>query len=606
MPQRLWLKGGIMKTIKEMISSLFITSVRNNNIELDMTEEQLRRHRMCTSIQYIGQYISVVFSFFLRLATTEVEQGKIILGLILFSIYYFNNTIVRSIEGLFNAIEEQDRNDLDEELSDNCANTLEKTRGQVKSRDEKHGYWYILNNSEILSTVKNVLATDWGIEINFPLKVFSVFVTIATAIVAIVTEKTIDSRIMVSLILCTLILGFFIKFEHTKRIRNTYKVWRESGKKRDSYRADLINSASLCREDFDYRINEYRAVIKEERKAGLLNIRSNTIANILSSFLQCSFQLIYIWMFVSSVGIENVTVGDIAVMTGGITIIASINRQLDRIIDALFHKINVINSLEPYMNDFESIITVLRNNSSVEKKNVDEIVFPSIEIGYEEDSENDMPFKLISDKPIRLRRGDVAILKGASGSGKSTLVKVLTGQLIQDNVEGLVTADYYMYYCKDHSLGNTNSLFDELFIKGEADLEKMKDILLNLHLWQEFSYNCKDVWQWLKEKKFVTLSDGQKQRIVCAKLLYLLNDKIDLVAFDEATSGLDADDTYGEGDAQEVLEYIIRFCNKDRKRIVIIATHQNTDKLVSKIHSEYNVRNFVFRKNGTKNVVFES
>lgn len=592
-----------MKTVTLLIKTFFMQSLRKENHELDMTKEQLRNHRIYTGIHNVRNYLGIFFSFFLRFATTYVENGKVVVGLILFCLYYFSNTITNSINGLLETITEHDKNNFNEELEDKTVYALELSRGQVKSKDEKHNCFYILNNSEILSTVKNVLTIDWAMEIDFPFKIISIINAIISAFILVITEKTLSPRIMITLIFGTLILGLVIKYYYIKRIRDTHKIRRESDQKRYSHTADLINSANICEVDFKYRINELRSIISEERKIGLKTIKNNTISNVFSSLLQCSFQLTYIVMYVKTVGIENITAGSIAIMTGGITIIGSINRQLYTIIDGLLGKVSRIDSLKPYMEDFENISDVIRNKSNMEKKNVDEIVFPSIEIGYEEDSENDIPFKLISNKPIKIARGEVGILKGASGSGKSTLMKVLTGLLVQDNVDGLVKADYYMYYCKDHTLGLTNSLYDELFCKREADLEKMKDILENLHLWQELSHNCKDVWMWLKEKKFSQLSDGQKQRIICAKILYWLDDKIDLVAFDEATSGLDADDTNGEGDAQSILEYIIRYCNKDKKRIVLIATHQDTERLKRRILPEYNVKSFVFRKNGSKNEI---
>ena len=594
---------------KDLIKIILAKRLRKENAELDMPAKHLRYYRRCTAIDNIGGYLSVFFSFFLRLATTYVDNGKVLIGLILFCMFYFSKTIIASINGLLESINENKNNRFEEELSDRCVYTLEMTRGLVKGRDKEHNCLYTLNNSEILSTVKNVLGEDWNLEIVFPFKVLSVFIAIISAIVAIATENTLTPEVMSALIGCTLVFGFIIKYAHVKRMRGTHEIRYDSVRKRSSHRQDLVNSTSVCDIDFKYRIGELRNIINEERKVGLKTIKSNTISNVLTSVLQCSFQLAYILLFVRRVGIENITTGSIAVMTGGITIIGTINGQLDSIVSTILRKISRVDAVEAYMENFENISDVLRNRASMEKKHTNKIVFPKIEIGYAEDSENDIPFKLItaSEEPIVIEAGDVVLLNGASGSGKSTLMKVLTGQLVQENVEGLVKADYYMYYCKDHSLGMTNTLYDELFCKREADHEKMKDILLNLHLWQEFSNNCKDVWQWLKEKKFSQLSDGQKQRIICAKILYWLDENVDLVAFDEATSGLDADDTNGEGDAQTILEYIIRYCNKDKKRMVLIATHQDTEKLQNNIKSEYKIKNFVFKKNGARNeIVLES
>ena len=64
----------------------------------------------------------------------------------------------------------------------------------------------------------------------------------------------------------------------------------------------------------------------------------------------------------------------------------------------------------------------------------------------------------------------------------------------------------------------------------------MQTILENLHLWCEIKSNCFDVWKWMKEKRFdQSLSNGQKQRLILAKMLYWLNDDIDVLVLDECT-----------------------------------------------------------------------
>ena len=113
--------------------------------------------------------------------------------------------------------------------------------------------------------------------------------------------------------------------------------------------------------------------------------------------------------------------------------------------------------------------------------------------------------------------------------------------------------------------------YNDRFIKA------MEDILKNLNLWYEIESISHDVWQFMKEKKFeYYLSNGQKQRLILAKILYFLDNDIDALILDEATSGLDSDNNM-EIDAQNVLEYIVKFANEDKKRIVVISTHQNLD-----------------------------
>ena len=109
----------------------------------------------------------------------------------------------------------------------------------------------------------------------------------------------------------------------------------------------------------------------------------------------------------------------------------------------------------------------------------------------------------------------------------------------------------------------------------------------------------------MKEKKFeYYLSNGQKQRLILAKILYFLNDDIDALILDEATSGLDNDNAT-DIDAQNVLEYIINYANKDKKRIIIISTHQNLDNFKKNIKKEYNIKEFEFIKADEKSIINE-
>lgn len=134
----------------------------------------------------------------------------------------------------------------------------------------------------------------------------------------------------------------------------------------------------------------------------------------------------------------------------------------------------------------------------------------------------------------------------------------------------------------------------------------MQTILEKLHLWCEIKSNCFDVWKWMKEKQFEqSLSNGQKQRLILAKMLYWLDEEIDVMVLDECTSGLDDKAESDSADAERILEYIVRYANKDKRRIVIISTHQNIDGFKQNLANEYTFRNLQFVKEGECNLVKE-
>lgn len=125
-------------------------------------------------------------------------------------------------------------------------------------------------------------------------------------------------------------------------------------------------------------------------------------------------------------------------------------------------------------------------------------------------------------------------------------------------------------------------------------------------MWSEIKANCFEVWKWMKQKQFdQSLSNGQKQRMILAKMLYWLDAKIDVLVLDECTSGLDDKSETDSADAERILEYIVRFANSDKKRIVIISTHQNIDGFKKNLENEYSFRNLKFAKEGEMNLVRE-
>ena len=160
-----------------------------------------------------------------------------------------------------------------------------------------------------------------------------------------------------------------------------------------------------------------------------------------------------------------------------------------------------------------------------------------------------------------------------------------------------------MFYDEKLRFGSL-SIFEELFCcSANPDLAKMQDILENLHLWCEIKSNCVDVWKWMAQKEYEQLSNGQKQRLILAKMLYWMDEQIDVMVLDECTSGLDDKSELDSADAERILEYIVRYANSDKKRIIIIATHQNIDGFKKNLADEFVFSNLRFSKRKGENLV---
>ena len=88
-------------------------------------------------------------------------------------------------------------------------------------------------------------------------------------------------------------------------------------------------------------------------------------------------------------------------------------------------------------------------------------------------------------------------------------------------------------------------------------------------------------------------------------MMYWLDETIDVLVLDECTSGLDDKADNDSADAERILEYIVRYANMDKKRIIIIATHQNIDGFKSKLKSDFVFRSFQFVKDEGYNKIME-
>lgn len=305
---------------------------------------------------------------------------------------------------------------------------------------------------------------------------------------------------------------------------------------------------------------------------------------------------------------DTINLGTIAEITAMLAIIETAFGQIRRSADTLNKHNERLIILEKEEKDMKLILEVYHNEATKNGlfKIVENIKINSFTIRYLEESENDKPFKLALKKQILINNGEVVVLYGPSGSGKSTFMNMLTERIRLEKSTNIPSTQRFLFYDEKLKFGSL-SIYEELFCSEETpDLLKMQGILENLHLWSEIKSNCFDVWKWMKEKKFEkSLSNGQKQRLIIAKLLYWLDNEIDVLVLDECTSGLDDKLESDSADAERILEYIVRYANLDKKRIVIISTHQNIDGFKKKLNNEFTFRNLHFFKEGEYNFIKE-
>lgn len=549
---------------------------------------------------------SLVFAFILKVTNMMIEQKLFLLGIILYMLYR-GEKVLRDAFNLYSDTEYAKYNMIfEDELVLKGTNIIGVTKDRVLKYDENSKIYRIMDNETILNTIKKYLDNLWRHQIKHRFDVIEIISILLMVATAIITNDAIPNNIYISLILIFGSLSFVSSAYINLNRGNYYKKNREFNNEQSIIVNDLLRVPTIVSKDLDMRIARFKKTVIDSNKNIKDFHKKMNFTRMIMTIIETLSQYGIIVFYVMNVKLENLTLGSIAQITATLAIVETAIGYMRRFVNALEDNNDRLVALEKESADMKLILEIYHNINQKEVNIiVDSINIKPFTIKYLKGSNNDIPFTLRSDKDININKGEVIVLYGPSGSGKSTFMNMLTERIKLEKSTDIPTASRFLMYDDKLKFGSL-SIYEEIFCDSEnPDLLKMKNILKNLHLWEEIEANSKNVWQYMKERKFEhSLSNGQKQRLILAKLLYFLDDNIDALILDECTSGLDDDDK-NHIDACDVLEYIVKYSNKDKKRIVIISTHQNIDKFKDNIKNEYKIRNFKFIKEDNINYIKE-
>lgn len=549
---------------------------------------------------------SLVFAFILKVTNMMIEQKLFLLGIILYMLYR-GEKVLRDAFSLYSDTEYAKYNMIfEDELVLKGTNIIGVTKDRVLKYDENSKIYRIMDNETILNTIKKYLDNLWKHQIKHRFDIIEIISILLMVATAIITNDAIPNNIYISLILIFGSLSFVSSAYINLNRGNYYKKNREFNNEQSIIVNDLLRVPTIVSKDLDMRIARFKKTVINSNKNIKDFHKKMNFTRMIMTIIETLSQYGIIVFYVMNVKLENLTLGSIAQITATLAIVETAIGYMRRFVYALEDNNDRLVALEKESADMKLILETYHNiNQKEVNKIVDSINIKPFTIKYLKGSNNDIPFTLRSDKDININKGEVIVLYGPSGSGKSTFMNMLTERIKLEKSTDIPTTSRFLMYDDKLKFGSL-SIYEEIFCDSEnPDLLKMKNILKNLHLWEEIEANSKNVWQYMKERKFEhSLSNGQKQRLILAKLLYFLDDNIDALILDECTSGLDDDDE-NHIDACDVLEYIVKYSNKDKKRIVIISTHQNIDKFKDNIKNEYKIRNFKFIKEDNINYIKE-
>lgn len=552
--------------------------------------------------------IALVFAFMLKLTNMMIERRLILLGIILFMLYR-GQQVVREAFHLFESSENKKFELIfEDEIVFRGSQIIGKTSNKVLKYDASNKLYKVMSNESVLNTIKNYLKNMWRQKIQHTFDVFEMISVIIMLTIAILTNTSIDQVVFIPLILIFVFISFFCSAYISLNREAYYKKHREYSNEQSLIINDLLRVPVIVKNDLDMRINKFqKTVIASNENVTKFHKKMN-LSRLFVTIMEAFSQYGIIIFYLLGVKWNSITLATITEIAATLLIVETALAQISRIAETLNSHNERLTILEKEEADMSLILDVYHNESAKisTPKVVDSINISPFSIQYLEESENDKPFTLVSRKPIHVCNGEVVILYGPSGSGKSTFMKMLTERIRLEKSTDIPSTSRFLFYDEKLKFGSL-SIFEELFCCNETpNLAKMQNILEHLHLWCEIKSNCFDVWKWMKEKQFEqSLSNGQKQRLILAKMLYWLDENIDVMVLDECTSGLDDKVESDSADAERILEYIVRYANSDKRRIVIISTHQNIDGFKQNLTSEYTFRNLQFSKEGECNLVRE-
>lgn len=577
--------------------------------ELLTIPENVKRMGFKVGFMQLGiTIIALVFAFMLKITNLMIEYRLILLGMLFFMLYR-GQQVVEKAFNLFESSEIQKFSLIfEDEIVFRGSQIIGKTSNKVLKYDSANKLYKIMSNESALNTIKNYLENLWKQKIQHTFDVFKIISVLIMLVVAILTNTIINQSVFIPLIFVFVIISFVSSAYINLNRDAYYKKHREYNNEQSLIVNDLLRVPVIVKNDLDMRINKFqKLVIASNENVTDLHKKIN-LSQLFVTIMEAVSQYGIIIFYLLEVEWNSISLATITEITATLLIVETALGQIRSIADTLDNHNERITILEKEEEDMSLILDVynIETTRASEPKNIKDIDIIPFSIRYFEESENDKPFTLLSKEPIHINEGEVVILYGASGSGKSTFMKMLTGRIRLEKSTEIPSTSRFLFYDEKLKLGSL-SIFEELFCCEEnPDLDKMQLILENLHLWNEIKSNCFDVWKWMHEKQFEqSLSNGQKQRLILAKILYWLDYDVDVIVLDECTSGLDDKAESDSADAERILEYIVRYANSDKKRIVIISTHQNIDGFKQNLANEFTFRNFQFTKDMECNLIKE-
>lgn len=495
-------------------------------------------------------------SGFLLTGATLVFEQNVILSFVLLVAFLLKDPVYEAMKLIGDQNEALAQQNLKEFLAAVKTKIIAKTRDKVENDERK-----MMSPAVILNTVEEYLSTRYFLYLRIIL--FSietvVFVISFVEIIKIAASKTNNLPLFILILVLVTIINICLSLVISK---SRDKIWKKAKKAVDEEKnseRDVQEIEPICFKHVEFMLESLVEARKRITDIAVSDVRKKNIEEFVKSvIIAISIITVELVMLLSSS--EGITVSLFMTTIAFGQVFSSVVSQISKEIAQAYMIINMRKENKTkFEKDFQRIMNVYLKEKEKEQKSVSGDILKIQPFSYTYSATG---FCISMPEELFLKKGEIVLLKGQSGAGKSTFVKLVLGELFSSAIEGKIKN---IKYFNDTSMLGGKDLLSEITLEHDTiriDKKKLMEILQGCRLIDKFP-NIDS----LKTQVAKELSNGLMQRALLARSLYNLGDS-DLVCIDEPIGALD------EETAKRVVVFIKDYCNKDKKRFIILCTHQ--------------------------------
>ena len=526
-----------------------------------------------TILGIISSFGFDILAFFLQLGKDQIAEGNIILGLVFIAIYYMQRTLDTSISLWMDDVRATYREHYTTAITNIVVQILLKVRGKVWRINTETNSKEKMSTNALLLSSKNYISYVWDFKTGLPKNIFQIISVICMFIgfVMVTTMEIKNSLLFITIIVVVSIFSVLFSTKRNKVRDRSRRNRKKCSENAEMALNDILNIEPVNSEHAMYMADKYIKATKTRYSLDKKDRKGLNKVNFYDSIIDSLATIAILTIKVAETGLANVNLEMVLSIIALVTIYSQIMNRVNSIIYTIEDTKEILENIKTYESDFSEIMQEYDKEDQKETRDygvIEKVTVPSFNVQYQVIG-TEIPFSLKNKNFIEFVPGDIVLLEGPTGSGKSTFMKMITGMISFEGFElyykrkenGSVNT---LMHQTDGKLSYSNVLSEITFDK-EVDRDKIVHILKGLHLYEEISEKDEDVFRYLERSSIGDYSTGQKQRLAITRLLYNMDDTIQIIGFDEATNALN------DAITLQTLNFIKEYC---KDKILLIATHQ--------------------------------